>query len=273
MPTRRYAQHIIPDRPQPKPTEEDEPPLPSPLEGRLSDTSTLIASINLLLDESPTGIAAGRPAPLTAEPGPQIDYGLVSRVLLVTEKMLSPEDIRSLQAVDHLRRKYFNAHRAFAQIHRGIQDLWAQRQLLADKAEQIRYNMPNNNNNNGLGYYHDYNRRTALWRNAVEQSLNLRQAHEALERYYRCAKAVATVTQEFFDAKVKAMPAIYLAQSKLLDVWAAARQEEAARSDSAASTPTATTAITIPTRKRSRNETDGEEGGENSSPKRLREGS
>ncbi|KAL2007790.1 hypothetical protein VTN00DRAFT_7772 [Thermoascus crustaceus] len=196
MPQELWPPLVIPDRSEPTHVEEDDqttlfpPPL---LEGRLSDTITLVASINLLLDESPQGIAAGRPAPLSAEPGPQIDYRLVSCVLSVTHKSLSRDDCQKLQAVDRLRHRYFSAHGILAHLHRAIQDLWAQRQLLVDRAEQIKikimYNNNNNNNNSNNGDEDCY--RTFLHQNAISQSLNLKQAHEALERYYRCAKGVA----------------------------------------------------------------------------------
>lgn len=283
MPQELWPPLVVPDRPQPTPFEDDDEQttlFPSPLfEGRLSDTSTLIASINLLLDESPEGIAAGRPAPLSAEPGPQVDYRLIACVLSVTHKSLSREDYQSLQAVDRLRRRYFSAHGVLAHLHRAIQDLWAQRQLLVDRAEQIKIKIMHNNNNNNNNddddddddeeeHYH-----TLLHQNAISQSLNLKQSHEALERYYRCAKGVAQITQDFFDAKVNAMPVIYSVQNEFLSVWAARVRTAVTQSNSSrSSTPT----LTISTRrKRSRDEMTGGGGGgevggeENISPKRL----
>ncbi|KAJ9272417.1 hypothetical protein DTO212C5_1602 [Paecilomyces variotii] len=212
----------------------DETPNPAPLDLILSNEATITASISMTLEQSPRGLAEDRPPPLSAEPGPQIDYKLLQAVLSRTRGLLAPEDLEAISKLISIRKKYWMALSGYTQIHRQIQDIWVQRQRLVDQVESIKLaaarwlstfaaqmQSPRFSGIRPEGVRNAYKAKVQalLRQNANSQLLNAKEARDAIGRYYIYAKGVMGISSKFIEVKLETMPIIYKAQNVLLAFW------------------------------------------------------
>ncbi|KAJ9253250.1 hypothetical protein DTO207G8_4257 [Paecilomyces variotii] len=212
----------------------DETPNPAPLDLILSNEATITASISMTLEQSPRGLAEDRPPPLSAEPGPQIDYKLLQAVLSRTRGLLAPEDLEAISKLISIRKKYWMALSGYTQIHRQIQDIWVQRQRLVDQVESIKLaaarwlstfaaqiQSPRFSGIRPEDVRNAYKAKVQalLRQNANSQLLNAKEARDAIGRYYIYAKGVMGLSSKFIEVKLETMPIIYKAQNVLLAFW------------------------------------------------------
>ncbi|KAL1854629.1 hypothetical protein Plec18170_004720 [Paecilomyces lecythidis] len=212
----------------------DETPSPAALDLILSNEATLTASVSMTLEQSSRGKAEDRPPPLSAEPGPQIDYRLLQAVLDKTRELLKPEELEAISNLASIRKKYWMALSGYAQIHRHIQDIWIQRQKLVDQAESVKVaaarwlstfttqmQSPRFAGMRPEDIRNAYKAKvqSVLRQNADSQALNAKETREAIERYYMYAKGLTVLSSKFIETKVDAMQSIYNAQTVLLAFW------------------------------------------------------
>ncbi|GAD92770.1 hypothetical protein PVAR5_1366 [Paecilomyces variotii No. 5] len=212
----------------------DEPPSNPALDLILSNEATLTASLSMTLEQSTRGKSEDRPPPLSAEPGPQIDYRLLHAVIDKTRELLKPEDLEAFSKLADVRKKYWMALSGYAQIHRQVQDIWIQRQKLVDQTESVKVAAARwlstltaqmqsprfaGMRPDDLRNAYKAKVQAVLRQNANSQALNAKESREAIERYYMFAKGLTVLSAKFIETKVDAMQSIYNAQTVLLAFW------------------------------------------------------
>jgi hypothetical protein len=169
---------------------------PGPFGDRIHDNTIATAAICLHVENSPRPPAADkRPCPLSGEPGPQIDYKLVQRLLQWSKIHLAQDDLDQFEAVDRARLKYFLAYDRFFNFVRGCQDLWAERRQLVSQQTAIKANPDKFSN-------------TALADNAWRQTINAKECSGAVDRSRVYKRGIAMCTDELSESKRKVLPIV-----------------------------------------------------------------